>query len=222
MARGFSRRGRGAGLRFAARLDEGERALLIELFNQVRDLIDSTHLEAAQSDTSSTQPVSEDPIDAIDAGLGADFGSVTVPDSSAELGGRGFGSEDRDPALDRLFPAANRTDEDAAREFRRLTEDSLRARKLSGLTASIAALSEVVDDRVELSEQKAITFLVALTDVRLVLGDRLGLREDADAERLQAIAEAVDPQEPAAYAIVVYDFQTWLQETLATSMLPRH
>ena len=27
--------------------------------------------------------------------------------------------------------------------------------------------------------------------------------------------------DPALYAILVYDFLTWLQETLATSMLPR-
>lgn len=218
MARGFVKRGKGAGVRYAARLDEAERALLIELFGQVRDLIAPPGSVAAQPDT---PPEGDDPFDAIVAGLGADFGNVTVPDSPADLGGRGFGAEDRDPALDRLFPAANRTDEEAAKEFRRLTEASLRDRKISGLDAASAALAKSVDDRLELSEDKARSFLVALTDVRLVLGDRLGLREDADAQRLQEIAEIADPADPAAYAIVVYDFLTWLQETLATSMLPK-
>lgn len=217
MARGFVRRGRGSALRFAARLDDDERALLIELFEQVRDLIGPSADEAGTGPA----PTGDDSFDAIVAGLGSDFGSIPPTQDAGDLGGRGFGAEERDPALDRLFPAANRTDASAAREFRRLTEDSLRARKLAGLSTAIEALSAATDDRVELSETKAMPFLVALTDLRLVLGDRLGLREDADAERLQALAEEVNPQDPAAYAIVIYDFLTWLQETLATSMLPR-
>ena len=74
-------------------------------------------------------------------------------------------------------------------------------------------------DVIELTPEQAQTFLVALTDVRLVLGDRLGLRDDEDATRLEEVALSLDPNDPSAYAIAVYDFLTWLQESLATSML---
>ncbi len=62
------------------------------------------------------------------------------------------------------------------------------------------------------------TLLVALTDVRLVLGERMGLRTEEDMEVLEAAATE-DDDGPLAYALAVYDFLTWLQETLATAML---
>ena len=61
--------------------------------------------------------------------------------------------------------------------------------------------------------------LKALTDVRLVLGERMGLRTDEDVEVLDAAAEHLDPDDPLGYALAVYDFLTWLQETLASAML---
>ena len=112
-------------------------------------------------------------------------------------------------------------DEHAASEFRRLTEATLRERKATNLQTAIDALDGAVDDRVELTEQTALAVLVALTDVRLVLGDRLGLRADADAQRLDEVLATLDEDDPAGAAIVLYDFLTWLQETLATAMLPR-
>lgn len=84
----------------------------------------------------------------------------------------------------------------------------------------IALLGEVTGDVLDLCAEQARTFLVALTDVRLVVGDRLGLREDADADALDERALALAPDDPIVYAIAVYDFLTWLQETLATAMLP--
>ena len=61
--------------------------------------------------------------------------------------------------------------------------------------------------------------LAALTDVRLVLGERMGLRTDEDVDVLEAAAQDLDPDDPLAYALAVYDFLTWLQETLASAML---
>lgn len=221
MAKGFSRRGRGKNVRYAARLDDLERALVVDLLTQVRELIDPGGAAGVPPERAG-EPA--DAFDAIVAGLGSDFGARVEAGEDADspaLGGRGFGGADRDPALDRLFPAGHRTDEEAAREFRRFTEQTLITRKLAGIDLAIGAIESAVDDRVELSQEKAVAVLVALTDVRLVLGDRLGLREDRDAQRLEEIAGAADPQDPALYAILVYDFLTWLQETLATSMLPR-
>ena len=56
--------------------------------------------------------------------------------------------------------------------------------------------------------------LAALTDVRLVLGERLELRDDTDVQRLEVIVDTLAPDDPLVYAMVVYDFLTWLQETL--------
>ena len=61
--------------------------------------------------------------------------------------------------------------------------------------------------------------LTALTDVRLVLGERMGLRTDEDVDVLEAAAATLDPDDPLAYALAIYDFLTWLQETLASAML---
>jgi hypothetical protein len=130
---------------------------------------------------------------------------------------RSFG--DRDPALQRLLPAGNRADEQAAAEFRRLTEAGLRRRKVDTLDRAIGALKGE-GDTVELDAATASALVVALTDVRLVIGERLGLREDADVERLEEVVAQLDPDEPLAHAAAVYDFLTWLQETLAHALLP--
>ena len=132
----------------------------------------------------------------------------------------GTAPQPRDPALERIFPTANREDEQVAAEFRRLTEDGLRARKTANLTTAITALSGVADQKVSLEQPEALALLIALTDVRLVLGERLGLRRDDDVELLEEQVSGLPRDDPAVYALAVYDFLTWLQETLATAMLP--
>ncbi|WP_370894969.1 DUF2017 domain-containing protein [Janibacter sp. GXQ6167] len=197
-----------------ARLDSQERALVRSLAEQVRELVAPAG--------ASTDQASLDPFEAIVAGIGPlttdDPTSPTVPD---ELPERGFGhDEDRDPALDRLFPTGHRTDEQEATEFRRLTEASLRQRKGDQLAALIAAVDpEADDDEVRLAATTAPQVLTALTDIRLVMGERLGLRTDADAERLDELVDELDEDDPAVVALMIYDFLTWLQETLAQALM---
>jgi hypothetical protein len=105
-----------------------------------------------------------------------------------------------------------------AAEFRRLTEDSLRARKTANLDVSLAALSGLREHRVSLDQQQAVALVVALTDVRLVLGERLGLKQDDDLELLEEEVSSLPEDDPAVYALAVYDFLTWLQETLAHAL----
>ncbi len=216
MARGFRRKG----TRYAARLDEEERRIVVGLMEQVLDLV-----RPADDDEGRSGP--GDAFDEIVAGLGAGFGgpladhAARAPDGPQGLPGRGFGTEGpRDPALDRLLPTGHREDEAAAAEFRRLTEQGLRATKADKLRTAMAALSAPRGDRVELEEREALATVVALTDVRLVLGERLGLRTDEDAARVDELLGTLDPEDPVVYALAVYDFLTWLQETLAQSMLP--
>ena len=61
---------------------------------------------------------------------------------------------------------------------------------------------------------------VALTDTRLLLGERLGVRTEADAAALSRLVDT-EPDSPAAYAAAVYEFLTWLQESLTVALLGR-
>ena len=212
MARGFKRRDG----RYAAKLDAVERGLVVGLMEQVHELI-------APPEPSPEEGVGDeggDEFDRIVAGLGGvgQGVSVSADDQVPELSGSV--PESRDPALDRLLPTANRQDDQVAAEFRRLTEDGLRSRKAANLSTAIAALAGVEDQKVSLDHEQALALLVALTDVRLVLGERLGLKADDDVELLEEQARSLPDDDPAVYALAVYDFLTWLQETLAHALTP--
>lgn len=203
MARAFAPDGD----RLVAILDETERAVVAGLCTQVGSLV---------APTQATKGDSADPFEAIVAGLG-DLSSDTEP--GAEVPDRAFGlDEDRDPALDRLFPTGNREDEQEAAEFRRFTEEGLRRRKHDNLTTTIETLEAAEEDRWVVTRGQAPAVLVALTDVRLVMGERLGLRTDEDGARLEEIAEELEPDDPTVFALSVYDFLTWLQESLTQAL----
>jgi hypothetical protein len=86
-----------------------------------------------------------------------------------------------DPALARLFPNAYPDDDDAAAEFRRYTRDGLVERKAANSGLISAALIASSDgDRLAVARDDAEHWLPALTDLRLVLAERLGIRSDDD------------------------------------------
>lgn len=117
-----------------------------------------------------------------------------------------------DPALARLLPDAYADDEEAAADFRRYTEPALRATKR---TAARTALSTLVADGARvLSEDEAQAWLRALNDLRLTLGTRLGVTDDDSGET------ADDADDPRGYAYAVYDYLSWLQETLLRVLAP--
>jgi uncharacterized protein DUF2017 len=202
MARGFRRKGHGAHVHYAAQLDPLERATVAGLMDQVRELLDPP----------APVPEGGDDFASIVAGLGM---GVTV--AAADQADLDPDAAERDPALDRLLPTANRQDDEVAAEFRRLTETGLRQRKAAALQTAADLLRG--DDKVRLDVGEAQAVLKALTDVRLVLGERMGLRTDDDVDVLEAAAHHLDPDDPLGYALAVYDFLTWLQETLASAML---
>jgi hypothetical protein len=210
VARGFKRRDG----RFVAKLDAVERGLVVGLMEQVLELVEPDPEPASEGD------VDGDEFDRIVAGLGGvGMGvSLSAADQVPELSGAV--PQPRDPALERIFPTANREDEQVAAEFRRLTEDGLRARKAANLTTAISALSAIEDQKISLEQSQALALLIALTDVRLVLGERLGLKQDDDMELLEEQVSGLEDDDPAVYALAVYDFLTWLQETLAHALAP--
>jgi hypothetical protein len=118
-----------------------------------------------------------------------------------------------DPALARLFPDAYLDDVDSSAQFRRFTERSLRETKLAHAATAIETLRRS-GDKVTLSADDAVAWLGALNDVRLALGTRLGVTEEAMAE----FAELPE-EDPRAATFHVYDWLTFLQESLVRAVM---
>lgn len=196
MAKAFKRKGG----RFVARLDDGEREVVAGLFEQTRQLLAPPHHEPTG-----------DPFDDLVARLGLPRLKDLADDTP---------QPPRDPALERLLPSAHRDDPGLAAEFRRLTEFGLREGKAANLATAIAALQDADGDKVTLDLEQAQAMVVALTDVRLLLGERLGLRTDEDADALQDRLEAAAEDDPQLYLAAYYDFLTWLQESLIQALMP--
>ncbi len=216
MARGFKRRNG----RYLAKLDAVERGLVVGLMEQVLELVEPEQQSEGAADGGDGTGGEDSEFDQIVAGLGGiGMGvSLSAADQVPEL--TGSVPRERDPALERIFPTANRQDDQIAAEFRRLTEDGLRTRKSANLTTAIQALAGIEDQKVSLEQPQALALLIALTDVRLVLGERLGLQRDDDFDLLEEQVSGLPSDDPAVYALAVYDFLTWLQETLAHALTP--
>ncbi|MGC0273806.1 DUF2017 domain-containing protein [Pseudactinotalea sp. Z1739] len=133
--------------------------------------------------------------------------------------------EPADPALARLLPAASRDDPELAAEFRRLTQDELRNDKIARLRMVWAAL-RAPGTKLTVPPEEAMDWAAAMTDVRLVLSERLGIRSDADAEEIYALSTTSgrpgsSEEEDLRLALAsVYSAFTWLQESLVQVMLP--
>ena len=142
-----------------------------------------------------------------------------------------------DPAVRRLLPDASRDDPEVSAEFRRLTEDDIRAGKVARLGRLWTALTTPVDgqraDAFVIAPDDAKDVAAALTDLRLVLAERLAIRTDTQAERLydqlltsptadlDEIDGAGDELDPATrrYLVAVYGALSWLQESLVEALL---
>ncbi|WP_116114049.1 DUF2017 family protein [Austwickia chelonae] len=197
---------------FVTRLDSDERALLIALMGQVHRLV-------SRPVTPSTGDDFED--------LMRGAGLADLSEATGRLHDDDLDDPGRDPALDRLLPDAHREDPLAAAEFRRMVAPGLRDRKAANLETAIALLSAdptgkdstEETDELLLDQDDAQALAMALTDVRLVLGDRLDLRTDDDGDRLeQAVAEDT-LDEKTLELVMIYDFLTWLQESLSEALL---
>jgi len=195
VARAFRRKG----ARFVARLDDDEREIVVRLLEQTYEFLAPVPHE-----------LTGDPFEDLVAGLGL----ARLKDSADDAS-----QEPRDPAMERLLPSAHREDPGLAAEFRRLTEHGLRERKAANLATAISALLDADGDKVRLDQEQAQAMVVALTDVRLLVGERLGLRTDEDADALQDRLEAASEDDPQLHLVAVYDFLTWLQESLIQALM---
>jgi hypothetical protein len=135
-------------------------------------------------------------------------------------------TEPDDPVLVRLFPTAYQHDEDAAAEFRRFTEGTLRDGKANAAITIIDSLEEaglppelteeglVID--IELEEPAAEVWMRSFTDLRLALATRLGV-EEGDEDYWHSLPD----DDPRSQAHEIYEWVGYLQETLVQALTTR-
>ncbi len=234
MARAFKSTPKG----FVADLERAERRLLRTLFQDVIQLLDddSPDAPAAPADRPGVAPGADrDAFWDIVAGLGPlqgggpDGGPAITAAGAAPGPGPGptaapYRAAPTDPALARLLPDGVVGDGDggaagqAAGEFRALTEDAVRRAKTQDLQRAVAALQA---NPVVLSEAEAVSFSRALNDVRLVLSSRLGIETEQDAERVHEVDDWSAATDVESYMALLYNFTTWLLETLMVALSTR-
>ena len=132
-------------------------------------------------------------------------------------------TEPEDPVLARLFPTAYPDDAEAAGEFRRFTEGTLRDHKARGAGDIIEMLEEAGLPReldqngltvdVELDASESLTWLKSFTDIRLALATRLGV-EEGDEDYWEQLPD----EDPRAHVYDIYQWVGYLQETLVDSL----
>ena len=153
---------------------------------------------------------------------------VAAPTSSTDpledlLDFSGPTTEPEDPVLARLFPTAYPEDEEAAGEFRRFTEGTLR----DGKARSAVRIIEMLEDAglppeleedglwidVELDRSTAHAWMRSFTDIRLALGTRLVVEEGDE-----GFWESLPDDDPRTQVHDIYDWVGYLQETLVHSL----
>jgi hypothetical protein len=139
-------------------------------------------------------------------------GDPSMDDLARLLGQTGPATPPDDPVLARLLPDAYADDAEAAGDFRRFTEQELRDGKAAAARTVLATLPEE-GGRIRLSDEEGQVWLRALNDVRLALGVRLSITEDFDAR-----AADLDPADPRSAYMWIYDWLTFLQETLVRAL----
>ncbi|WP_328481610.1 DUF2017 domain-containing protein [Streptomyces sp. NBC_00377] len=156
-------------------------------------------------------------------------------DPLAELFAEGPSEPPADPVLRRLFPDAytdpegtsgpGRADEQKAHsaEFRRFTENDLRAGKRENALTVVRSLDALASEAagvggavLKLTPQESQQWLRALNDLRLAIGSRLEITDEDDTDLLYRLPDE-DPRKPM---VMAYLWLGGLQETLVTTLLP--
>ncbi|SED28495.1 DUF2017 domain-containing protein [Streptomyces sp. TLI_105] len=147
-------------------------------------------------------------------------------DPLAALFAEGPSEPPSDPALRRLFPDAYGDDSEelraAASDFRRYTENDLRARKREDALAVVRALDSLSAEAageggavLKLTPDESRSWLGALNDLRLTIGTRLEVTDDEDSEQLYRLPDS-DPRKPM---VMAYLWLGALQESLVMTLM---
>jgi Domain of unknown function (DUF2017) len=119
------------------------------------------------------------------------------------------GDVDGDPVLARLLPAGHRTDPGIAADYRALTESALRSGKTDDL-AAVRATLPADGGEVRLDRDQAGAWLRTTNDLRLALGERIGITEETEPPE--------DPAGEEGQQLAVYYWLTGLQGSLVDAV----
>jgi hypothetical protein len=155
-------------------------------------------------------------------------------DPLAELFAEGPSEPPTDPVLQRLFPDAysgpdveadspEQAEEQRAysSEFRRFTENDLRAAKRENALVVIRSLDSLTTAGdgggvLKLSAEESEQWLRALNDLRLAIGSRLDVVDEEDTDLLYRLPDE-DPRKPM---VMAYLWLGGLQESLVETLMP--
>ncbi len=166
--------------------------------------------------------------------IGPGPGGDVSDDPLAELFAEGPSEPPSDPVLKRLFPDAysgpggeggspGQAEEQRAysSEFRRFTENDLRAGKRETALAVIHSLDGLAAAGkggavLKLTPGESKQWLTALNDLRLAIGSRLDVVDEEDTDILYRLPDE-DPRKPM---VMAYLWLGGLQETLVETLMP--
>jgi hypothetical protein len=158
------------------------------------------------------------------------IGPGDEPDADADplaaLFAEGPSEPPSDPALRRLFPDAYGDDSEelraAAADFRRYTENDLRARKREDALVVVRAMDALSAEALgeggavlKLTPGESRAWLGTLNDLRLTIATRLEITEDEESERLYRLPDS-DPRKPM---VMAYLWLGALQESLVETLM---
>ncbi len=170
----------------AAFFEQAQAGVIRSLVSQIAELV------SADSNAAESGPDSSD----MEAQLGLSK-HVELPD---------------DPVLARLLPDGYSDDPQAAAEFRRYTEETLRSAKVAAAQAVLSSLPPSGGE-VRLSEPDCQQWLRALNDVRLALSVRLGITDENE-----DLSQRLLPGDPRSAYVWVYQWLAYLQDSLIESL----
>ena len=189
-------------------LSAGEATLLRTLVTAIMELLGETRAVGEANGTGEGgQPA--DVLDDLDRLL-AEAEAQTAAEADADPAATPRLPED--PVLARLLPDAYADDPEAAGEFRKYTESSLREAKKYFAQTLLDTLPPK-GGRVRLTGDQARDWLRTLNDVRLMFGVRLEVTEDFE-EQLASLA----PGDPKIAAFEVYGWLGAVQESLVQAL----
>ena len=110
-----------------------------------------------------------------------------------------------DPGMRRLFPSAYADDAARDAEYREMVHDDLLAARLGALDVVEATVGASNVDEAQL-----LAWMGAVNDLRLVLGTRLDVSEET--------AFDADPEDPDAPALAVYQYLSFLLESIVDAL----
>ena len=165
--------------------------------------------------------------------IGPGPGEDASDDPLAELFAEGPSEPPADPVLRRLFPDAYTDPEQApdspqdaeermahSAEFRRFTENDLRAGKRENALAVVRTLDALNPGGdggaiLKLTAEESRQWLGSLNDLRLAIGSRLDITDEDDTDDLYRLPDE-DPRKPM---VMAYLWLGGLQETLVSTLM---